>query len=440
MNRKEMDMNRMLRCLLAGALLLASILVSLCAQAVEEGGKSHLLLKKGDRLVVTGDSITESMCYSRYLELYLTACMPELEVSVMHIGRSGASLGAMKIWTPLLLLPYKPTLVTLCFGMNDGAYAAPNPGTVEGYAKNLRGVIGALHDAGVTVLVGSPGVVDSHYFTALRSPHTPGEDAAIYNRTLAGLRDAARDVAASSQMPFADIHDTMFSIMQKAKAVLGSEYPICPDGIHPSANGHLIMAYALLKAMGVDGDIGTIVVDMEGTATASEGHRILAADKGAVQLESTRYPYCYEGDGKSATGNRSILPFLTFNQELNRLTLRVRNLKGDKARVTWGVASRSLTSHELQAGVNLADVFADDNPFKINFQKADAAILAKEIFETRIKEVIATVSTQLKTPEDQAQVDALRTMLFAKVQQKAAGIRNILAPVKYMLTVVPEFR
>jgi lysophospholipase L1-like esterase len=426
------------RYLLAGVLLLACLCVSPYTQAAENGGKARLLLAKGDRLVVTGDSITESMCYIRYLELYLTACKPELEVTVMHVGRSGANLGAMQIWTPLILLPFKPQLVTLCFGMNDGAYVAPNRGTVEGYAKNLQGVIGPLHDAGTTVLIASPGVVDSHYFTALRSPCNPGEAATIYNSTLAGLRDAARDVAAANQLPFADIHDTMFSVMRKAKATLGSEYSICPDGIHPSANGHLIMAYVLLTAMGVDGNIGEIVVDMNGTATASEGHRVLSADKGTVQLESTRYPFCFNGDEKSASGTRSILPFLPFNRDLNRFTLVVKNLPGEKARVTWGTATRSLTDHELQAGVNLADVFADDNPFKANFQQADAAILAKETYETRIKEVIAIVATQLKTPEDQTQVNALRALLFSGVEKKGRDIRAILTPVKHTLTIVPE--
>ena len=33
-----------------------------------------------------------------------------------------------------------------------------------------------------------------------------------------------------------------------------------PDGIHPFENGHVIMAYAFLKALNVIGDVGTIVL------------------------------------------------------------------------------------------------------------------------------------------------------------------------------------
>ncbi|HEY1122637.1 MAG TPA: hypothetical protein VGE67_13585, partial [Haloferula sp.] len=37
-----------------------------------------LLLKKGDRVAICGDSITEQKRYSVIMESYLTACLPEL--------------------------------------------------------------------------------------------------------------------------------------------------------------------------------------------------------------------------------------------------------------------------------------------------------------------------------------------------------------------------
>ena len=36
------------------------------------------------------------------------------------------------------------------------------------------------------------------------------------------------------------------------------------DGVHPAANGHLIMAYAFLKGLGCDGNVGTITLDLAG--------------------------------------------------------------------------------------------------------------------------------------------------------------------------------
>jgi len=50
---------------------------------------SGLVLKKGDRLAICGDSITEQKMYSRIMEDYLTMCVPELEVSVRQYGWGG---------------------------------------------------------------------------------------------------------------------------------------------------------------------------------------------------------------------------------------------------------------------------------------------------------------------------------------------------------------
>ncbi len=44
------------------------------------------VLKKGDRLAIIGDSITEQRLYSKYIETWLTACHPELEIQCFQFG------------------------------------------------------------------------------------------------------------------------------------------------------------------------------------------------------------------------------------------------------------------------------------------------------------------------------------------------------------------
>src|SRR5215475_5584032 len=48
-----------------------------------------LLLQRGDRLAICGDSITEQKMYSRIMEDYLTMCVPELKITVRQYGWSG---------------------------------------------------------------------------------------------------------------------------------------------------------------------------------------------------------------------------------------------------------------------------------------------------------------------------------------------------------------
>ena len=58
-------------------------------QPVKAPAVSALALKKGDRLAICGDSITEQKLYSRIMEDYLTMCAPQLKVTVRQFGWSG---------------------------------------------------------------------------------------------------------------------------------------------------------------------------------------------------------------------------------------------------------------------------------------------------------------------------------------------------------------
>ena len=86
-------------------------------------------------------------------------------------------------------------------------------------------------------------------------------------------------VAQQQGVVFANVLDPMIDVMTKAKAKYGREYHLAGgDGVHPDPNGHLVMAYAFLKALGCDGNIGAINVDLgQGKATASAGHRCCRA-------------------------------------------------------------------------------------------------------------------------------------------------------------------
>src|SRR6185503_7028464 len=77
----------------------------------------------------------------------------------------------------------------------------------------------------------------------------------------------------------------------------------------------------------------------------------------------------------------SILPYVPFNADLNRITLVVKNLDGAKAKVTWGTASRSFSKEELEKGVNLAAEFIE-NPFAEPFKKIESMVAAKQGLET----------------------------------------------------------
>ena len=181
--------------------------------------------------------------------------------------------------------------------------------------------------------------------------------AAEYNKTLAIERDIAKDVANQRHCPFADVYDAMFDTMGKAKEKLGEKYQVAgPDGVHPGANGHVIMAYAFLKALGATGDIGTITLDLGAkSATATDGHQVKSFDGASVEIESSKYPFCFlpdpqnPGDDNSPASMRTIIQFFPFNDDLNRFMLVVKDAKGSM-KVTWGDQSKQVHCRAADQG------------------------------------------------------------------------------------------
>lgn len=333
------------------------------------------------------------------------------------------------------VLIFKPTVATTCYGMNDGAYSSTLPTErADWYRKAQKAVVQKFKAAGVrNIVVGTPGLVDT---TTFRNPNT---SAAQYNQTLGKLGDIAREVAKEEGVGFAEIHDAMMQVMPQAKAKYGQDYSVAgPDGVHPFANGHLIMAYAFLKALNVDGNIGTIKVDLNGNAaTATDGHKILSSRPGQVEIESTRYPFCFFGDPKDPASPKGILQFLPFNRDLNRFMLVVTGIDDAATyRVTWGGTSKVFAGAQLSKGINLADEFMD-NPFSAAFAKVDASVRRQQAFETPLTKVILHDAPAIKTsmPDQSEVVDALIRDALSKDKTLAEASAAALTPVRHVIQI-----
>jgi len=407
------------------------------ASARETEAPRTLILKKGQRVAIVGDSITEQKLYSKFIELYLTACLPELDLQCIQLGWGGETAPGFAARMNNDLLPWKPDVVTTCYGMNDGGYRAYEEGIGKRYAQAMADIVARIKKTGATVVVGGPGVVDSKYFQG------GGEKPKVYNDNLKHLSEQAMKIAETEGFPHADVFGAMMAAMEKSKPALGDAYDVGGrDGVHPGPNGHLVMAYAFLKGMGIDGNLGTITIDVKGAASATDGHKVLGSEGGKVEIESTRYPFCFTGDDKSPAGTRSMLPYVPFNADLNRLMLVVKNFEGAKAKVTWGAASRSFTKEELEKGVNLAAEFAD-TPFAEPFKKLEALIAMKQNFETGM---IKTVINQFPRLVDamgrdkgvEASVEALRKQFFDTHEKMGAAVRTARLPVKHTISIAAE--
>ena len=408
--------------------------VLFAAMAVTAAVAGGAKLQDGDFVAVCGDSITEQKLYSVYIEDYLLMCQPAAKLRAMQFGWGGETSWGFKGKMANTCVPFKPGVVTTCYGMNDGGYRPFDPnGQGKRYRASQKAIVQALKKAGVRlIVVGSPGVVDAETFR--RNP----EQAAMYNVTLAKLRDIAREVATEEGVVFANVFDPMMDAMTKAKAKYGKSYHVAgTDGVHPWDNGHLVMAYAFLKALGCDGDIGTITVDLAaGKATATDGHKVLSVEGGTVEVESSRYPFCFFGKPEDPRATRGIIEFLPFCDELNRLRLVAKGAKGERVKVTWGGAAKEFAATDLAKGINLAAEFLD-NPFCEPFKKVERAVRAQQNYETPlIKELIHRLpGFKRMVPDEADALDRIREGASTRAKALFDAAAATVVPVKHTIRI-----
>jgi lysophospholipase L1-like esterase len=397
-------------------------------KAPQPGG---LILNRSDRLAICGDSITEQKMYSRIIETYLTACVPQLEITVRQHGWSGEKTDGFLGRMEQDCQRFEPTIATLCYGMNDSRYRPFDITNGMWYEDHYRAIVRKFKSAGTQVVLGSPGCAGK---TASWVEARSGQ-LDEHNENLCALRDIAINVAESEQVAFADVFWPMFQAKIFAPGQHGATkekpYEVAGrDGIHPDWAGQVVMAYAFLRAMGLDGQIAELSIDMRnGSAQGSEGHETKALGDGKFKVVSSRYPFCAHGAIDADNSIRSGMTLVPFAEDLNRFMLSVSGLADGEYQVTWGDKSNKYTDDQLVEGINLANEFYE-NPFSEQFDRVDAAVAAKQKYEThQMKDVFHGA-------EGKADFEKAVTDTEAKRKPLADAIRAAMVPVTHEISVV----
>ncbi len=392
--------------------------------------------KKGDRLAICGDSITEAVMYSRMIETYLTVCRPELEVAVRTHGKGGETTPKFRSRISGEVLRFKPTVVSLCYGMNDHGYRpeTKSGGIANYYQDNLTAIVKTFTDAKVKVLLGSPGCIGKlPPWDFVREEAKTDEP---LNLNLCGLRNRTIELAKEKKLPYADTFWNMFVARYEARKRFGTDYELCgADGVHPNWAGHVVMAYGFLKAFGFDGDLGLIEVDLAAkSAKAEKGHKIKDFTQDTVAITSSRYPYCGDGEIDSDKSVRSGMSLVPFNREFNRLTLKVTGATAKEYTITWGKASRVYSAEALAKGINLADDFPN-NPFSEPFKKVNEAVLAKQKYEAEQTWKVFPIYPGNEKRED---YKALIERSESKRKEMVQAIQTAFVPVTHSIRITPK--
>jgi hypothetical protein len=143
------------------------------------------------------------------------------------------------------------------------------------------------------------------------------------------------------------------------------------------------------------------------------------------------YPVCEQDDPEKDNSIRSAMTLIPFNQELNRLTLKATNVKAGRSyMVTWGSEGRTFTAEQLERGINLAEEFPC-NPFCEAFAKVDAAVAAKQAYETK------QIKTRFRSPEAKTDMESVAAETEKEREPLAAAITAAFVPVIHTIKIEP---
>jgi lysophospholipase L1-like esterase len=329
--------------------------VVLAASAV--GAGPDFSLKDGDTVVFYGDSITDQRLYTAFAETYVVTRFPALHVRFVHSGWGGDKVtggggGPIDVRLRRDVVAYKPTVVTIMLGMNDGRYRAFDDAIFRdfstGYEKIVRDLRTAFPTLRITVIEPSP------YDDVTREPTFEGG----YNAVLVRYSQFVKDLGTRQNLNVADLNGSVVAMLEKAKAQNATlSQKILPDRVHPGPGGHLIMAEALLKSWNAPALVSDVEIDAQTrTPSRSENADVSAIENSnGLRWREREHALPMPVDWKDEVIALAVHSS-DFVAALDREILRVSGLSGSSYTLKIdGETVASFSADQLKQGINLAE-------------------------------------------------------------------------------------
>lgn len=345
--------------------------VGLSSAAAAEPG---FFFKDGDRVVFLGDSITEQRLYTTYIEAYALTRFPDRQFTFRNVGWSGdtawlrqrahpdekklfaatdeeqQAMVEKSVGAGLArdVLPLKPTVVTIKFGMNDHSYQKFREDIFRAYVKSQTELVKVLKQNGARVALLTPQPIEEK---------RPDPDRDDRNLSLRKFSDGLKDIGAREGALYVDQFDPYLAMLVRERA---SNPPACVGGgdpVHPGPAGQTLMAWAVLKGLGAPALVSAAELNLKrvfrSKIARAERCRItnLKYEQGRLAFDrlDEALPMPVDERGVAA------LKLAPVMEELNRYELKVEGLEAARYEVLIdGESAGILSREELQKGCNLA--------------------------------------------------------------------------------------
>jgi lysophospholipase L1-like esterase len=200
-------------------------------------------LKKGERIVFLGDSITQAGVgpkgYVTLIKNTLAERHKDLGIEVIGAGISGNKVPDLQRRLDKDVIAKKPTLVVIYIGINDVWHSEMNPprGTPrDKYEEGLKEIIGKIKDAGARVVLCTPTVIGEKKSNKL-------------DAQLDEYADVSRKVAKDTRVTLCDLRKTFREYLEKHNADDKEKGVLTSDRVHLNDAGNQLVADTILATI-----------------------------------------------------------------------------------------------------------------------------------------------------------------------------------------------
>ncbi|MGK7926437.1 MAG: SGNH/GDSL hydrolase family protein [Spirulina sp.] len=213
-----------------------------------------------DKIVFLGDSITEAGTreggYIWLLQRYLKELYPDRKFELVNAGISGNKSIQMRQRFQPDVLAENPDLLFINVGVNDVWHAfynfeeqkhypegnLPTGNPLEQYRSDLREMVRLAREQNIEVILLAP--------TPIREYLDSHE-----NRRLVNYISTMQAIATENNCLFINLNQPFREVIETYQKYAGTTQTILTyDGVHPNRSGYRVIAYTILKEMGIPAD------------------------------------------------------------------------------------------------------------------------------------------------------------------------------------------
>ncbi len=219
-------------------------------------------------VAVIGDSITQMGYYIDFMKEYLDEVYPDNRISFINLGRSGETVSGLcekdrpaprgclferidEVKEHII----KADAFIFCYGMNDGVYEPYSENHMQAFKDGINKLCNILRKYNKPILAVTPPSFDGEsYYKWKDAQPAPNPEDPIYPQPYINynkvLDKYSNWIISQEGILFdkaADIHTPLNNYIEEKKKE-NKDY-IYGDGIHPTKDGHYLMAKVILKEL-----------------------------------------------------------------------------------------------------------------------------------------------------------------------------------------------